>query len=374
MSTRGGGGWSATYSKQYGKERWKVLLNALADPPNQIAFVSPRISHSALRYLLRKPQFRPCLIPNCFIPSNSLQSAASNTNSSSCAPIDPPNLDAQASHADGDSEEDTGVRLSMKTCTTAELPVSDSFAGTTPQGIDFDSPIIDDDHVVEEAREMTYFLDGASALAAYALDARPGEVVLDMCAAPGGKSLIISSMLCSARTPSCLLANQSTLCQDSSEDAEVDEGGMLVCNDASRQRLIRQRLQFSCSDGSKGGAFGTPKACAERQLKMLLIATKLLKRNGIILYTTCSLSHTENEGVIEKLLTKAKVGVRVLPLFDDEWPSEVKLVEKGESARDMNLSHSSSFFVEKLVHGYMMLPDTSSFGPMYFCRMQVVGK
>lgn len=44
-------------------------------------------------------------------------------------------------------------------------------------------------------------------------------------------------------------------------------------------------------------ASGTPKAHAERQLKMLLIASKLLRKNGILLYTTCSLSHSENESV-----------------------------------------------------------------------------
>ncbi|KAL8273808.1 hypothetical protein Esti_002282 [Eimeria stiedai] len=463
MGIRGGGGWSATYSKQYGKERWQTLLNALADAPNQVAFVSPRISHSALRYLLRKPQLRPCLIPNCFIPRDILQSDAGNTKLLSCAPRDPSNYGAQASHASAKSEalqpdEDAHISLSMKACTNSELPLS-----RNPQ-------IIDDDHVVQEARVMTYFLgrlsscrhacshltnltsaelqfstdhlnsvskfftkygcsrtllsaDGASALAAYALGARPGEVVLDMCAAPGGKSLIISSMLSSAKTPSYLLANQSTLYQDSSVDDELDEGGLLVCNDASRQRLMRlqtsltkflpeyattgQHLQFSCSDGCKGGAFerfapydkilldapcssdrhllhegrsalanwspGTPKACAERQLKMLLTASKLLKKNGIILYTTCSLSHMENEAVIEKFLTKTKVSIKVLPLFDGEWPSEVKLLEKGDSAPDTKLSHSYLFIIEKLVHGYTMLPDISNFGPMYFCRMQVVG-
>ena len=40
-----------------------------------------------------------------------------------------------------------------------------------------------------------YYLDEASYFAASVLDARPGMDVLDMCAAPGGKSLVIASML-----------------------------------------------------------------------------------------------------------------------------------------------------------------------------------
>jgi 16S rRNA C967 or C1407 C5-methylase (RsmB/RsmF family) len=40
-----------------------------------------------------------------------------------------------------------------------------------------------------------YYLDEASVFAAKALGVVPGEDVLDMCAAPGGKTLVIASML-----------------------------------------------------------------------------------------------------------------------------------------------------------------------------------
>lgn len=59
------------------------------------------------------------------------------------------------------------------------------------------------------------------------------------------------------------------------------------------------------------GSTGTPKAHAERQLKMLLIASKLLKKNGILLYTTCSLSELENDGVSAKHLTSSPSDVTV---------------------------------------------------------------
>jgi 16S rRNA C967 or C1407 C5-methylase (RsmB/RsmF family) len=38
-----------------------------------------------------------------------------------------------------------------------------------------------------------YYLDEASVFAAKALDVQPGDDVLDMCAAPGGKTLVIAS-------------------------------------------------------------------------------------------------------------------------------------------------------------------------------------
>ncbi|CDI85984.1 hypothetical protein, conserved [Eimeria praecox] len=315
MSIRGGACWSNTYSKQYGQDRWKRLLNALAEVPTQLAFVAPNISHSALRYLLRKPRFVPCLIPNCF----SFEDPSSNSN---------------------DKKDEGGEN--------ATLAVSDSGGQVAgDQNMNGNVTIVEDEHIAEEARAKTYFLDGASALAAYVLGARPGEVVLDMCAAPGGKSLIILSMLTQANVPPYIIGNHSMLSEINIADNDEETEGLLVCNDISRDRLARlqntlnkflppystagQRLQLSCADICKGGAFerfapydrilldapcssdrhllhkggsalvnwsqSTPKAHAERQLKMLLIASKLLKKDGILLYSTCALSDIENDAV-----------------------------------------------------------------------------
>lgn len=48
-----------------------------------------------------------------------------------------------------------------------------------------------------------YLLDGASVLPVLALDLQPGDVVLDMCAAPGGKTLSILQTL----MPHVMVAN-----------------------------------------------------------------------------------------------------------------------------------------------------------------------
>lgn len=67
--------------------------------------------------------------------------------------------------------------------------------------------------------------------------------------------------------------------------------------------------EFNC-----GGCTGTPKAHAERQLKMLLIASKLLKKDGILLYSTCALSELENDavGAQEQHCSYAIVNVQIV--------------------------------------------------------------
>lgn len=224
MSARGGASWSSTYSKQYGKDRWSNLLQALSEPPNQLAFVAPNISHSALRYLLRKQRLVPCIIPNCLTCSDNApvkENDAFNTNTAATV------RGSQTTAAPTDCNASDGP-FSVPPDSTAEASSCPALHENNTESV----AIVDDDHVIEEARTKTYFLgnfllclsssvyifhlswkhppkggvlcprmlwffhvlvsltssDGASALAAFVLQARPGEVVLDMCAVSANAS------------------------------------------------------------------------------------------------------------------------------------------------------------------------------------------
>lgn len=171
MNARGGASWSAVYSKQYGKDRWKTLLKALADVPNQIAFVSPTISLSALRYLLRKLRFSPCLIPNCFTTGSIAieDSACAGSNAGGEEVAVSRGLQTHLQAQNGAEVPVGPVNAPADKCQAKNAPFTPERCidvASVAQQADSHVQVIDDDHVVEEANEMTYFLGNFSLIPA----------------------------------------------------------------------------------------------------------------------------------------------------------------------------------------------------------------
>ncbi|RMF76733.1 MAG: RsmB/NOP family class I SAM-dependent RNA methyltransferase [Acidobacteria bacterium] len=159
----------------------------------------------------------------------------------------------------------------------------------------------------------------SSALAPLALAPRPGERVLDLCAAPGGKTVLLDAL---AGGEAEIVAN----------DRSRGRTGILV------QSLARQAVDAALVVCHDGGAFPSPAAgmawdailldapCTgegtfrvpsprydprgERglaeahglQVRLLTRACDLLAPGGRIVYATCSLAPEENEAVIAEVL------------------------------------------------------------------------
>lgn len=210
-----------------------------------------------------------------------------------------------------------------------------------------------------------YFMDEASIMAAKALAVQSGDAVLDMCAAPGGKTLVLAGALqgtgklvCNDRSS----ARRARLHQVISDhlDESWRKNIFVTGHDASRWSLYEQQaydkvlLDAPCSSerhvlaDSKALSLWSasrPKHLAIMQFAMLASALEAVKIGGQIVYSTCSINPMENQMVLEKLEKKRAGRFIVLPV-----------VLPG---------------AEALEYGYITLPDRAGgTGPLYVCLIR----
>lgn len=169
-----------------------------------------------------------------------------------------------------------------------------------------------------------YYLDGASVRAARALGVRPGDTVLDMCAAPGGKTLVLAL---------ALGGEGSLISNDRSNDRRgrlkrvvaehlppaLAQAVTVTGYDATRWGLHEQgvydRILLDAPCSSERHLVHSPthladwsphrtKMLAQQGLALLCAALEALKPGGTLLYSTCSISPEENEGLLGRFATK----------------------------------------------------------------------
>lgn len=152
------------------------------------------------------------------------------------------------------------------------------------------------------------------------LDVKPNEKILDMCAAPGGKSTQIAIKMNNTGTlvsneydfsrAKILLSNIERLgikntvvtSMDTTKLCEKFEGffdRVLVDAPCSGEGMFKKYPE-SIKEWSLSNVY----ACAKRQLEILENAHFALKENGILIYSTCTLNTIENEEVVLKFLNK----------------------------------------------------------------------
>ncbi|KAF0496450.1 S-adenosyl-L-methionine-dependent methyltransferase [Gigaspora margarita] len=223
-----------------------------------------------------------------------------------------------------------------------------------------------------------YLLDAASIMVVKALDLNVNDVILDLCAAPGGKSLVILQYLLSS-----IIHNNN--------DFSMNYGGFLTSNDPSPNRCRRLKqvitdyippsLQHHIKILSLDLSLSLPtydkilvdapcsaerhllnspnefskwkpsrsKIMSQKQYKMLLDAVKGIHVDGLLVYVTCSINKFENEEVVKKILKNSWV-----PL--EEVKSEWIIGETCEK-------------------GWIILPDKcDGWGPLYFAILKRVGE
>lgn len=226
-----------------------------------------------------------------------------------------------------------------------------------------------------------YYMDKASILAACMLPVKEGDKVLDMCAAPGGKTLVLASKLNGSGT---LVSNDRSASRRSRLAKVVDtclqmqaKGNIRVTGHDSSTWSLYEKDAYDCvlldapcsserhvlNDAAELSIWShtRPKRLAVQQFAMLAAALDAAVDGGYILYSTCSINPEENEKVIGKLERKRN------GLFE-----EIPLSKMVEDIKEGVLTNTfNSLYVEELEHGSIVLPDKSYLcGPLYFCLLR----
>ncbi len=165
-----------------------------------------------------------------------------------------------------------------------------------------------------------YYIQEPSAQAvAELLAPQPGERVIDLAAAPGGKTTHLAALM---KNQGLLVANEvdSSRIRGLLDNLERWGGNQLVVQ-APLERLARQwgayfdrvLLDAPCSgegmfrkDPAAARRWGpqSPRRAAAVQQKLLDSAAALLRPEGVLVYSTCTFSPEENEGVIAAFLRR----------------------------------------------------------------------
>ena len=166
---------------------------------------------------------------------------------------------------------------------------------------------------------MIYVQEPAAMAPAECIDVHPDWTVLDMCAAPGGKStqiknklsengVLVSNEIISSRCRILTgnverlgLKNTVTTCMDSERLAKTFPYAFdLIMVDApcSGEGMFRKE-EIAISEWSEENV----EKCAKRQTEILENAVRCVKNGGYIVYATCTFSLEENEMVIDRFLS-----------------------------------------------------------------------
>ncbi len=178
------------------------------------------------------------------------------------------------------------------------------------------------------------------------LDLTKNYKILDLCAAPGGKSTMIQSIISSG---SLLVSNEviksrvPVLNQNMTKWG--NSNGIVSNNDPAHFKQVRGFFDLVLIDAPCSGsglfrkdpetaAGWSPdlvKLCSQRQQRILADAWDCLKEDGYLIYSTCSYSKEENEDILDSVFRQ--FSCESVPLFPDPNWNIVETVSDLAGAR-----------------------------------------
>jgi len=177
---------------------------------------------------------------------------------------------------------------------------------------------------IEHFQGLLYIQEAASMVAAIELAPKPGETVLDLCAAPGSKTTQMAALM---ENEGCIIANEMVGKRAKTLRFNLNRMGAVnaavTVNDGkglfAPGRFDKILLDAPCSN--LGQARRDPKVfdmwtpalsqrCAKLQKGLLKSAYDMLRPGGEMVYSTCTFSVAENEAIVDYAITG--LGMEVL--------------------------------------------------------------
>uniref|UniRef100_T1IVH6 NOL1/NOP2/Sun domain family member 4 n=1 Tax=Strigamia maritima TaxID=126957 RepID=T1IVH6_STRMM len=220
-----------------------------------------------------------------------------------------------------------------------------------------------------------YLMDISSILPPLLLNAKPIDIVLDLCSAPGGKAMnIIQSM-----------SYKSIVCNDFSRSDRLKHVFGTYFTDLHKLNVnitahnaeewvepnayTKVLVDVPCTNDrestvrEENNMFSHAKLrerilLPERQINMLCSGLKAVQVGGAVVYSTCSLSPVQNDGVVHMALSKIANETSMEFVINDlsAWIEPWKCLFS---------------FHDNMRHGQLILPYLPlNCGPTYFCRLE----
>jgi 16S rRNA (cytosine967-C5)-methyltransferase len=179
----------------------------------------------------------------------------------------------------------------------------------------------------------------ASQLAALVVDSQVGERILDACAAPGGKALMLNGAVTAvevhpgraARLAEEMPPNVTVVTADVRELAEGGFDRSLVDAPCSGLGVLARRPDLRWR----------ARPLPELQLELLQAAAERTRPGGAVVYSVCTLNADENEAVVDAS------GLEIDPL-GDEWPQYAHPTRPEFLLTRPDRDRTSGFFIARL--------------------------
>ena len=176
-----------------------------------------------------------------------------------------------------------------------------------------------------------YIQDPSAMMVASIIPIEPNDKVIDVAAAPGGKSFQVATRLGES---GLLIANDLNYGRAKVLSSNVEKYGFknVYVTSNSTADLVKLHagsfdkviLDAPCSGegmfrkdelAKNDWSYSKVEACALTQKQLIIDSYKLLRKGGIMIYSTCTFSVQENEQVIKHLLDNSNA--KLIKIFDD---------------------------------------------------------